>query len=497
MLTLTRRQFPDRLMGADDLDAVTDLWLGWHHQERTFSLRNVVGYHRVQARLWGFPRGEGDRLQRLLAERVAAAGLADVTVERPDPDTLTATGPFLTIKQPCSLGLWLSACAGPEFDGLPLMLRLSIHDWRGAPQGEPVSGGTVVLCGRLQGGRFLLKGLWPAGLVDAAAERLYEKTIWPDEGRFLEALDAYRSTSTLPPSWGERFASRRVQKQVHWAACLLVDFPGQRHKLWAFLGRVAFWLALLALAAVLAFVLPPGLETALLAGFLAATALSSLTTVVWLKARRALGYYTSMRRALRKVYTQGVSFHKVDLAALGVLSDPTVVKFSRELEDRGCRPYVDIRSDPGPDGTSYTRIFLWPEEHTYVHLLLLLSTRQFQLFPAKPTLLLTTYFADGRRLSTANAGLGYRKQLNERVTVRYFMDCGDPEAMLDRHRRLLHRLLGEGQRLAPVMSPQGLLDRMVREHDEARELAERRGYYSWGDALRQTFDLPRREYLAD
>src|SRR5262245_38953264 len=98
MFSLTRRRFPDRLLDDEDLDALSDLWFDWYEQERGPSSGGAGGYQRLEARLWDFPRGQGDRLQALLAGR-AAVGLPRAVVEWPDPDTFTVTGPYVECAQ--------------------------------------------------------------------------------------------------------------------------------------------------------------------------------------------------------------------------------------------------------------------------------------------------------------------------------------------------------------------------------------------------------------
>jgi hypothetical protein len=133
-----------------------------------------------------------------------------------------------------------------------------------------------------------------------------------------------------------------------------------------------------------------------------------------------------------------------------------------------------------------------------VSLLLLYGTKNgFVMFPARATLLVTTYFEGGERLVSSNSGMGYRKKLDARVTMRSYDDAEDPATLLARHRRDLQRLLAGGRRLAPLLGPDELLRRTEHDHEETRHLLDRYGYWRWGDALRQTFGLIRREYRGE
>ena len=500
MLYLTRRSFPDRLLDGDEFDALADVWFAWYGEARSREPTGGVGHHRVEGRLWAVPRHDGDRLEQILDRAVAASGVAGLSAARPDPDTLAAATPFAELRQPCSLAPVLACFVAPEFDGLPLMLRLSLHDWRASPDGPPLAGGTLVICGQLTQGKLRLKGLWPAGLV-AEHERLYEKAAWPEEETLLRALDG--SDATPPPSAVALAALGRQgsQRWQHWVLTRLFRLPGQK-KLPAFLGRVGFFAGLLLVALAALFVLlgiGPRVHLFVVevtaSAALAGLSLWGLAYVVWRQAREVVAHYVNMRAALRRVYARTVRFIPVDLAAVGAWPDPHAAKYAAEVEALGGRHYLDVTHDPPPSGTSYTRLFALPDEPTYVSLLLLYGTSNgFVLFPAKATLLLTTYFDSGERLVSSNSGMGFRKKLDPRVTMRTYEDAEDPAALFARHRRELQRLLGDGRRVEPLMGPEALLRRMEREHEESRQLLERYGYWGWGDALRQTFGLVRPEY---
>jgi hypothetical protein len=497
MLSLTRRQFPDRLLTDADLDALSELWFALYEQARAPSPGGARNYQRLEARLWAFPRSQGDRLQVLLAGR-AAVELPRAVVERPDPDTLTVAGPYVEFAQAWSPAALAALFRAVEFDGLPLMLRLSLHAWPGEPEGTPAAGGTLVVCGRLEGGRLRLKGIWPAGLAEGK-EALYEKAKWHEENWFLGALDDYCATGRRPAfPRASHFAGRHTQWGQHLALSRFIRYPSRR-QLPAFLDRVAFFgVPLLLALALLAWILSwPSPEPWLLGALtpLAVVPLAGLVYVVGKEVRRVAAYHRRMSAELTRVYAQNVRYEAVDLAALGVIEDPAVRKYTAELEALGCRHYLDVRTDPGPEGTTYVRLFVLPGESTYVQLLLLFATKQFQLFPAKPTLLVTTYLEEGR-LTSINGGGGYRKVLNPRVIARYFPDQ-DPAEFVAKHCRVLRRLWDEGLRPVLLPGPQALLRQLADDHAEARRLWERYGYYSWGAAFRQAFDLVRREYRVD
>jgi hypothetical protein len=497
MLYLNRRQFPDRLLDGDALDAAADVWFSWYDDARHQAATERDGYHRVEARLWAFPRHEAGPLAQALERSTAKAASSRLRVEGLDPDTLAVSTTYLALAQPCSLAEVFGCFAGPEFEGLPLMLRLSLHEWLGEPEGRPLAGATLVMCGQLEQGRLLLKGVWPVGLVPDH-ENLYHKAKWPQEDRFLQALSMHRATGRVE-STGERlFASRPKQEHLHWLLSPIIHFPGQP-RLPAFLGRVGYFLGLLLVALALTLFLPwrRGMELLPVASVgVCLLALYGLLYVVWKQARVVVQYYVNMSTSLKRVFSEGARFVPTDLAAVGAWPDPHAAKYTSEIEALGGRHYLDIHHEPRTSGTSYVRVFVLPEERTYVHLLLLYATGEgaHVLFPARASLLVTTYFTNGERLSTANSESGYRKRLNPRVIARYFENAEDPATMVAKHRKVLGRLLAEGRQLAPLMGPEALLRRLEEDHEEMRRLMQRYGYYSWAAAIRQTFRLVRREY---
>jgi hypothetical protein len=216
--------------------------------------------------------------------------------------------------------------------------------------------------------------------------------------------------------------------------------------------------------------------------------------VVSRQARQVGTYHRNMTAALKHVYSRSARFLQVDLAALGVAADPNSVKYTRDLEDAGLRHLGDIRHEPKGAATSYTRVFAVSGEPTFVLLNLMSSTGTFVLYPAKAFYLINTYLDEGRRVVTGNEGGGFRKLLDRTVTVRFFPEIDHPVDLLARHRQVVDRKLAEGCRFAPPMALPALLARMESDHERARGLMARYGYYTWSAAFRQCFRLVRREY---
>ncbi len=491
MFSLSRREFVDRLLGPNDLDDLTAIWLAWHEDAQVNRRKQLIGYRAVELRLYGFPRSQGAFLKEELERRLKDRRW-DYTVDLSDPDNLRVSTPFLSDFESCSLGDWLTLVQTPAFYGLIAFLRLSTHDWPGQPEGPAHAGRTLVLCGLLKEEGYLLKALWPADL-EHSPERLYEMTVWPQEEIVLQALEEYQQTKKVPLGPDELFSSRLAQKQSTFLAGLIVFLHrGERRLPW-FLTRVIFHSAALALIAGLYFLLPPFNRKTKLFVALALLFGTALGYVLTREAKRVRSLYRNMWAAMKKIYTQAISFEAVDLAELGLKDDPNNVKYTAELEALGCRHLADVRHVPGPSGTIYNRLFVLPADHTYVFLNLMVSTRNFQRYPAYAFFFICTYFEDLRLVTVHETG--FRKPILRHVQTRVYPGVHDPALLLAAHRKRVEEQRREGHVLSPLMTAPVLFARMAKDHEESSAAHRKHGYYSWAAAIRQNFKLTRRELL--
>src|SRR5713101_426601 len=93
MLYLARKEFPDRMMDDEDLDAIADLWRAWYERKPASRRGDWEVYQFLEIRLWGFARDRGAALVNVLKQRLASYGLPEPAVELPDPDTITVACP--------------------------------------------------------------------------------------------------------------------------------------------------------------------------------------------------------------------------------------------------------------------------------------------------------------------------------------------------------------------------------------------------------------------
>ncbi|MCC2672109.1 MAG: hypothetical protein K0Q72_4581, partial [Armatimonadetes bacterium] len=137
--------------------------------------------------------------------------------------------------------------------------------------------------------------------------------------------------------------------------------------------------------------------------------------------------------------------------------------------------------------------YLLPDGQSFLCLALMRATQSLEVFPGKPSFLVTTYLSDGTRVVSSNYRGGYRKPLPMALVGRSFPDAEHPEALIKCHQALVERLCRDGRTPAPL-DPALIVDRMIEEHEATRPLMEQVGYYTWEDAFRESFDLPRPEY---
>jgi len=491
MFTLTRKEFLDISWTREDLDSLTDLWLAWHEQARLKTVWRPQGYHSVQLRLWGFPRHEQQQLRERLRQNLKPLADSEPEIDASDPDYLTVETPFHDFAHPCSLGAWLAAVEDGAFEGLVVILQLSVHDWPGLPDGPAKAGGSIVICGQLRRDGFLLKALWPAGF-DKQVESLYLKTAWPEEEKLLESLREFRQTGTIPAPAAHYFESRGKQRYEAGFLKLIAHLPEQG-RLSSFLSRAGFHLACLTLVVCLFVLLRPTLfrRTLILAGIFF---LFALGYVLFTELKRILAYHQRMNAQLKMAFSQTLEYKEVDFAQAGVADDPNLVKYSRQLEALDCRHVANLQRVGQSSSTSYTRIYALPADRIYFLLSMMTATSQFRFFPAKAIFFLVAYIADGRVVTVAEGG-GFRKPLKANVFMRRFPEIDDPATLTDKHRQFLNELRSQGHTLARFPDLRELLSLMSKEQEETRQLYERYGYWPWSAAIRQNFQLVRREYL--
>jgi hypothetical protein len=493
MQTIMRFKFPDTLLEPALLESAAVLWLEWAVQSHRAALFPRQTFHRAQAQLWGVPRLTIEACRAQLARR-AVQEVPDATVALSDPDTLTVTSPWRDVSQPAALAR-LAGIFGEEFEGMRLKLRFTAGQWRGMSDDRPLAEGTLVLWTELRGGVPRLRATWP-GDLSGNGETPFHFTRWAGELRFWEAVAEFRETGEAPPCRERLFitpARQRLRRAARW---LQVDV-GEQRTLGAFLVRVATF-GTIAAASLTAVCVIRTIPVVVVAAPLGLIALRLFLRTLIKKAMNVVHLHQNMKARLREVYSQPLRYLPVNLAEAGPWPEVSAAKFTREAEHLGFVHWRDIHRDASRDkvagGVSFHRVFALPSERTYLFLSLMHSTKSLRQFPVKSWFMSMTYFADGTRLLLTNEHGGYSRTRDRTAIQRFFPEADDVAELIELRRPVVQRLIAEGRELAPLMTADELIARMEADHLRIGEFARRAGYFTWGAAVLQSFQLTRREF---
>jgi hypothetical protein len=214
--------------------------------------------------------------------------------------------------------------------------------------------------------------------------------------------------------------------------------------------------------------------------------------MIWTKFRRVQSYRTRMREGFGRLYSMPTEPVHVDLS-----NDytPTLLKCTAELEALGARHVCDVSIRSGASTPMEgNRYFVLGDAS--IALGLLRRWENLLFFPAKPILLATTRFGDGRKHITLNQPI-FRKKVRAENTVRCLLTDDGMGELLALHRQRVDRLIAGGAiAVPPPLNAEEVFAQMRQVHEEKREIWAR-SPYSWGDALHGAFKVCRREYLAD
>jgi hypothetical protein len=493
MQTILRSKFPDTLLEPALLESAAALWLEWALQSHPVGLFPRQSFHRVQALLWGVPCPDIEACRVRLARRTAPE-VPDATVELSDADTLTVTRTWRDVSQLAALAR-LAGLFGEEFEGLRLMLRFTAGQWRGTPDDRPLAEGTLVLWTELRGGLPRLRGTWP-GDLSGNGETPFHYSPWAGEAGFWEAVGRFRETGEAPRCRERLFiapARQRFRRAARW---LQVDV-GEQRTLVAFLVRVATF-GIIAAAGLTAVCTIRTVPVILLAAPLGLLSLRLFLRTLIKKVMIVVHLHHNMKTRLREVYSQPLHYVTVNLAEAGPWPEVSAAKFTREAEELGFEHWRDIHRDASRDkvagGSSFYRLFAHPSQRMYVALSLMHSTRLHRQFPVKAWFMSFTYFADGTRLLLTNEHGGYSRTRDRQAIQRFFPEAGNVGELIELRHPIVQRLIAEGKELAPLMSVDELIARMEADHLRIAEFARRAGYFTWGAAFRQSFQLTRGEF---
>jgi hypothetical protein len=306
-------------MAADVMDAAAEMWIGWYRLARKGARQAATPFHRVQASFWGFARTRGEALQQVLIRQLQSNRLTDCTVERPDPDTLTVTSPWLDFSQTCLPSGLSRLFADQEFVRLPMMLRFTVAEYGKKPGGNPVARRTFVLCGQWDTGRLIVKAVWPASTF-GSEDRIYRLAPWRLEARFLEDLNFYCHTGELRSGWKTEFVSQGQARTKDRFLRSVRILPGQP-KLRVFLRQAMLFLVILTTGlCLLPFVRFHEAQVPL-GGALIGGGAWGLFYIIHVRLRVIALRHAAMQRAFKQLHARPLKFVPVNLVDLGAQDD--------------------------------------------------------------------------------------------------------------------------------------------------------------------------------
>jgi hypothetical protein len=124
-----------------------------------------------------------------------------------------------------------------------------------------------------------------------------------------------------------------------------------------------------------------------------------------------------------------------------------------------------------------------------------LRFRAHHSYPAKVLFTAYTFFSNGHTLVVGNSELRVRLPADPRVTTRMHRDVSALPEFLVRHDDELRQLLDAGQQPAPRLSPQEVMTKVADLHEKTGEQLARHGYYSWREAIVQSFVIGQHDEL--
>jgi hypothetical protein len=198
--------------------------------------------------------------------------------------------------------------------------------------------------------------------------------------------------------------------------------------------------------------------------------------------------YIWMRRSLRKYYSAPIEWREADFSNE---TWPTLLKFDKELEALGARRVCDLSFESSPGLRIGSCVYLSGDAS--VDLMLQNGGANFSSFPPIPLVTVSTRFRDGAGYYTVTTPV-YRKWSRSIRAGQCLLDGEGIDEVLAAHRREIDKLVSAGAvPVAPENTASAVIELVGRTHEEGRELWQK-SPYSWADAVRQAFEVCRKEF---
>lgn len=503
MKFIIRKQLLNRSWSAADLDAAAEFWLRLYETAAKSQKFTTRPDHITEVRLRGFPRAEGPILANEFARRAAASEFCQPRVELHDPDTLVLSSSLTHPAEAPPHGLGLPLLAGLGFDGLMVEFRVTAIGGEGKLLGSERLSFTMVLVGQIIGGVFVLQAMWRSGSAGWEDDLCWFGE-WSNSAAWITAFDRFRDTGEVPAKLAKTICVSRGTDRLSAAIVKLINVPLGKPRLAGLAWR---WLVF-----------------ALVFGGMAGTA-------VWLASEEnwfgglfliiatwwiLLVFWHFLRNEMRLWFTGYRAFHArysalqhdprrlisppPELAAK-LTHNPTVQKYTADLQAAGFIHAGDLITDPQSFGENVYRVFRAPDGVTHFSLLFAFTTasdpdKKMHMWPAQVALIAHTLFADGGYAVSINGRTnGYRrKRSGPDVLMRVFPDETDPLEFVRKHTKATSAFAETGGHRA---LPNGNFTDYVRRQETLMDMEQRSfagSPYTWSDHLRWYLQTPRQVF---
>lgn len=536
MLSFARPAFVDRAATVRDLANAVELWRLWFIKDRSANIPSSrAGFIRLEAQVYGFPVFERDAIAHAAMAACHSIGTVVEVLPETSADTLSFATTWIDsdttdVTDYAEGGLWQALLSTTAVKGLCLILTVLCRAGRDTSRTATAFGGDLCFFGVCRGpDQFFIKTIWnpsrqkrigpidrmvttpfeqnfPAALeffsrqVSYMKEGVNKVVVGPELQKIVgrapltvEEAAAIARRRMGPKSGKALFRTAQADRTVGHFLGVFFDFHGGRGP-FTFIRRLVVSLAITAGAIALAEVVSP-VQAKVVLYLLASVALAVAGRVIFVKVRRIVRFRQSLNRAISKVYEREAERQLATFDEYG--EDPHPNRYMAELKALGATHCFDYTVSDMPNGTRACSQCFVVDNQTRISVGLMRATGKLRYFPARPVLAMTTRFRDGLRLMTSGTiENAYKTPVVPNVLVRYVVGGDDPQELLNRHREVVRRLVNEGRVvIPPATDPATVFAEMKADHDQVRKYRQGKTIYTWGDAIRKGFEMPRKDYF--
>ena len=542
MQIIIRKTFADLALGANAVVDWLNAWLAWriiYLRKHPKLASRAPGVCRVVWTVGGYPSAA---TASVLGEwKICTDAQSMEGIELGKHDVIEGRSKTQTAKD-----AQLSQIVKPLFSGLAegMAVMIELVTWDGGDVTPQTAQESLVIYGQMVNGQLIVKSIWPKALPHDDGGS-YWAAEWPDEEETLKALQkvirlkasfeekksadgtltfiardefkavaiysALRTLTGEQAQMGKDESIRAKVSPLHMAAAItyaelddstlsifspatsrasgvfvktLFRTTSTTEKFRYFFLRAAFWLAVTIGLVWLALRFTGAAKwiTALAAGLPAivfAIVVGWKGFFIWL-------YRREMRKGLQKIYTNPWEATEVTEPGAAFVDQPTFKKYSADIEALGGRHIMDL--DVKNTGCSnLARLYFIPASKTYFYLSFMSENPDAgKNFPVMPSFLVRTMYEGGVNFASADKGVSFKPRLDKRSGSKVLVEPKSAADMLERHLRALKDF--KTSAAGPVeFTKEDFIAREKSDHEHLSKLHEDYGYYSWWNAVGDSF----------